>query len=276
MTITREPIYENAPASRWEATYRHVVSYFARVGHGVRLMVESLACLPGVLVRHDSRADLVRQLYSTGIRTLPVISVVGLFTGMILGLQVGLALRQFNQEMYLGAAVMLTLIREMGPFVTGICLSACVGSAIAAELGTMTVNDEVAALEIMSISPVRYLAAPRMGALLFMSPLLSFYACVLGVVGGGLVGYTQFNVGFSQYMTSAVSIAAVKDLFVGVFKATVFGVVIGAVACHEGFSTRLGAVGVGRATQRSVIASFLLILMLGYMVTRMFYMEFGL
>lgn len=238
-------------------------------------MVESLACFPGVIVRRDARADLMRQLYSTGIRTLPVISVVGLFTGMILALQVGLALRQFNQEMYLGSAVMLTLLREMGPFVTGICLSACVGSAMAAELGTMTVNDEVAALEIMSISPVRYLAAPRMGALLIMSPVLSFYSCILGVVGGGLVGYTQFNVGFSQYMTSAIAFATVKDLFVGVFKTTVFGIVIGAVACHEGFSTRLGAVGVGRATQRCVIVSFLLILMLGYMVTRMFYLELG-
>ena len=195
---------------------------------------------------------------------------------MILGLQVGLALRRFNQELYLGAAVMLTLLREMGPFVTGICLSACVGSAMAAELGTMTVNDEVAALEIMSISPVRYLAAPRMGALLVMAPILAFYACVLGVVGGGLVAQTQLNVAFRQYMSSAMSIAATKDLFVGLLKAGIFGVVIGAVSCHQGFSTRLGAVGVGRATQRSVIISFLLILMLGYMVTRAFYIEFSL
>ena len=217
----------------------------------------------------------MKQLYVAGIRTLPVITVVGLFTGMILGLQVGLALRRFNQEsVFLGATVMLTLIREMGPFVTGICLSACVGSAMAAELGTMTVNDEVAALEIMSISPVRYLAAPRMGALLVMSPILAFYACVQGVIGGGIVGQTQLNVEFHQYMTSAMMIATVKDLFVGLFKAGIFGVVIGAVSCYQGFSTRLGAVGVGRATQHSVIISFLLILMLGYMITRAFYLEF--
>lgn len=274
MTITREPIYETAPRNGLDALRRHLVGGFAAVGRCGRLMVESLLCLPPVFVRGDSRRAFARQLYIAGIRTLPVISIVGLFTGMILGLQVGLALMRFNQEMYLGSAVMLTLIREMGPFVTGICLSACVGSAMAAELGTMTVNDEVAALEIMSISPVRYLAAPRMGALLVMSPLLAFYACVLGVIGGGLVGYTQLNVSFQQYMTSAVTIATVKDLFVGLLKATVFGVVIGAVSCHEGFSTRLGAVGVGRATQRSVITSFLLILMLGYMVTRAFYIEF--
>jgi phospholipid/cholesterol/gamma-HCH transport system permease protein len=138
----------------------------------------------------------------------------------------------------------------------------------------MTVNDEVAALELMGIAPVRFLVAPRMIALSMMSPLLAFYACVLGVMGGGLVGYTQLNVPFAQYMASAMSIAELKDLFTGIFKALVFGVVIGAVSCHQGFASGLGAVGVGRATQRSVIISFLLILMFGYMITRMFYLEF--
>ena len=274
MRITRESSYEDAPKGRLEALRRHVVTFFANVGNTGRLAVESLACLPAVLARGDSRAAFMRQLYVTGIRTLPVISVVGLFTGMILGLQVGLVLRRWNQEIYLGAPVMLSLIREMGPFMTGICLSSCVGSAIAAELGTMTVNDEVAALEIMSIPPVRFLMAPRMGALLVMAPLLAFYACVLGVVGGGLVGYTQLNVQFSQYLASAMSMAEVKDLYVGLLKATVFGAVIGTVSCHQGFSVEGGAVGVGHATQRSVIISFLLILMLGYMITRLFYFEF--
>lgn len=275
MTFTREPLYEDVPSNHWEALRRHAVGLFMAVGRCGRLAIESLACLPVTLARRDSRAAFMKQLYVAGIRTLPVITVVGLFTGMILGLQVGLALRRFNQEsVFLGATVMLTLIREMGPFVTGICLSACVGSAMAAELGTMTVNDEVAALEIMSISPVRYLAAPRMGALLVMSPILAFYACVQGVIGGGIVGQTQLNVEFHQYMTSAMMIATVKDLFVGLFKAGIFGVVIGAVSCYQGFATRLGAVGVGRATQHSVIISFLLILMLGYMITRAFYLEF--
>ena len=274
MTITREPLYEDAPKGFLAAFGRQVVSFFASMGQSGRLLCEALGYMPGVLVRRDARQTMWRQFYSTGIRTLPVITVVGFFTGMILGLQVGLALRKFNQEMYLGAAVMITLIREMGPFVTGICLSACVGSAMAAELGTMTVNDEVAALEIMAIPPVRYLVAPRMMALLVMSPVLAFYACVLGVLGGGLVGYTQLNVDFHQYLVSAMNIAEVKDLFVGLLKATVFGLVIGTVSCHEGFATRLGAVGVGRATQRSVIISFLLILLFGYMVTRLFYLEF--
>ena len=132
-------------------------------------------------------------------------------------------------------------------------------------------NDEVAALEIMSISPIRFLAAPRIFALVLMAPLLSFFCCIVGTVGGGIVGSTQLGVDFSQYMASAMSIADLKDLYVGLLKALVFGLVIGTVSVSQGFGADLGATGVGKSTQRSVIVSFLLILMFGYMVTRVCY-----
>ena len=202
---------------------------------------------------------------------MPVLTVVSLFTGMILSLQVGLELARFNQEMYLGAAVMLTLMREMAAFSCGICLAACVGSAIAAELGTMKVNDEIDALVIMKIPPMRFLAAPRILALVLMSPLLMFYCCIVGTVGGAIVGHTQLRVDFGQFMSSALSIVAQRDLFVGLFKAGVFGLIIGTVSVAEGFGTKLGATGVGKSTQRAVIVSFLAILVVGYMITRFFY-----
>ncbi len=271
MTISREPIWDDAPASKLQATLRHLTTFLSSLGWAARIFIESAAYFPSTLVRRDSRTVLMSQLYVTGIRTLPVVTVVSLFTGMILALQVGLELRRFNQEMYLGAAVMVSLIREMGPFSCGMCLAACVGSAIAAELGTMKVNDEIAALEIMSISPVRYLAAPRILALIMMAPLLGFFCCVIGTMGGGIVGVTQLGVDFGQYMASAISMADTKDLFVGLLKAFVFGAVIGTVSVSEGFGTSMGATGVGKSTQRSVIVSFLLILMLGYMVTRVCY-----
>ena len=245
--------------------------FIREVGRTTRVMIASIFAFPTVLRSRDSRADFAVQLYKTGIGTLPVVTVVSLFTGMILALQVGLELRRFNQEIYLGAAVMITLIREMAPFSCGMCLAACVGSAIAAELGTMKVNDEIAALEIMSISPIRYLAAPRLLALLVMSPILAFYCSVIGTLGGGIVGSTQLNVFFQQYISSALSIAETKDLFVGLLKAGVFGMLIGTVSVAEGFGTKLGATGVGRSTQQSVIVNFLLILMFGYMITRVFY-----
>ena len=271
MTVVREPAWDDAPRTKAQGVVRRLVEFLSSLGWAARIMFGSLAAFPAVLCRKSGRADLVRQLYSTGIRTLPVVMVVSLFIGMILALQVGLELRRFNQEVYLGAAVMVSLVREMGPFSCGMCLAACVGSAIAAELGTMKVNDEIAALEIMSISPIRFLAAPRIFALVLMAPLLSFFCCIVGTVGGGIVGSTQLGVDFSQYMASAMSIADLKDLYVGLLKALVFGLVIGTVSVAEGFGADLGATGVGKSTQRSVIVSFLLILMFGYMVTRVCY-----
>lgn len=236
-----------------------------------KILCSSIFYFPHVLANRDGRAALFKHLYNTGIRTLPVVSVVSLFTGMILSLQVGIELSRFNQEMHLGAAVMLSLMREMGPFSCGMCLAACVGSAIAAELGTMKVNDEIAALEIASIHPVRFLASPRIFALVLMAPLLAFFCSVVGTMGGAIVGLTQMNVDFRQYMASAMSMADAKDLYVGLCKATVFALLIGVASVTEGFNTSLGATGVGKSTQRSVILSFLLILVSGYVITRIFY-----
>lgn len=250
---------------------RGILKPIESVGWAGIVAAKAVAFFPSVLVRATGRADLVRQLYATGIRTLPVITVVSLFTGMILALQVGLELARFNQEIYLGAAVMMTLLREMGAFCCGICLAACVGSAIAAELGTMKVNDEIDALVILRISPMRFLAAPRVLALVLMAPVLAFYCCIVGAVGGGLVGATQLNVDFQQYMSGALVMSETKDLYVGLLKATVFGFLVGVISVSEGLGTTLGATGVGKSTQRAVIVSFLAILISGYMVTRLFY-----
>ena len=211
------------------------------------------------------------QLYVTGIKSLGVISVVAMFTGMILALQTGLALREYGQEVNIGAAVMISMLREMGPFMTALILAASVGSAIAAELGTMVVSEEVAALEVMSISPVRLLVMPRLAAMMIMTPILTFYASMLGVIGGAFVGYSQLGVSVEAYMDNAMRFAQIKDLYVGLFKALIFGIIITIIACHEGFSTTEGAVGVGRTTRRSVVISFLAILIVGYIITRLFY-----
>lgn len=218
-----------------------------------------------------NRREVLSKMFASGIKSLGVITIVAVFTGMILALQTGIELRRFNQEVNIGTAVMVSMLREMGPFMTGLILAACVGSAIAAQLGTMVVSEEIAALEIMSIDPIRFLVTPRLVAMCVMTPLLSFYTCVMGLIGGGLVGITQLNVSWAAYMENATKYAELKDLYVGLLKALLFGIIITTVSCHEGFSTSQGAVGVGMATRRSVIISFLLILIVGYIVTRMFY-----
>ena len=218
-----------------------------------------------------ARHEVVVQMFVSGIRSLGVITVVAVFTGMILALQTGIALQEYNQEVNIGTAVMVSMLREMGPFMTGQILAACVGSSMAAQLGTMMVSEEIAALEVMSIDPVRFLVVPRMIAMLVMTPVLAFYTCIMGVLGGGLVGFSQLDVSWVQYIDNATRYAEVKDLYVGLLKALLFGIIITAVSCHAGLSATQGAVGVGMATRRAVIASFLTILIVGYFVTRLFY-----
>jgi len=221
--------------------------------------------------RPRARRETTSQLYITGIKSLGVITVVAVFTGMILALQTGLELRRYGQEEFIGSAVAVSVIREMGPFMTGLIIAASVGSAIAAQLGTMTVSEEIAALEVMSINPNRFLVMPRLVALALMMPILTVYTNILGILGGGIVGATQLGVSFHAYLDNATRFAENKDLFVGLFKSIVFGVIIATVACYQGLSTTDGAVGVGRATRQTVITSFLLILIVGYMITRLFY-----
>lgn len=269
--ITREERYLPEAPTRAGRLGRNVINLLLACGRGGMMLVRAMLLLPLALTNRRSRAETIAQAYLMGIKSLPVISVVAVFTGMILALQTGLELRRFNQEVYIGSAVMVSMLREMGPFMTGLILAACVGSAMAAQIGTMAVNDEIAALEIMSIDPVRFLMLPRLAAMLMITPLISFYTCMMGMIGGGLVGATQLNVPWTQYAVNALEFARVKDLYVGLFKALLFGIIITTVACYEGFTTSQGALGVGFSTRRSVISSFLLILITGYFVTRLFY-----
>jgi len=268
--ITREPEFFPPPINRLGQFGRIILLNCRSVGQGLLVLGEALLDLRFVFSRR-SRPEVLHQLYVTGIKSLGVISVVAMFTGMILALQTGLELRKFGQEVFIGSAVMISMLREMGPFMTALILAASVGSAIAAELGTMVVSEEIAALEVMSISPVRMLVMPRLAALMIMTPILTFYASMLGVMGGGIVGLTQLDVAMAAYMDNAVRFAENKDLYVGLFKAFIFGIMITIIACHQGFVTSEGAVGVGRATRRSVIISFLSILVVGYVITRLFY-----
>lgn len=268
--ITREPEFYPPPLNRLGQFGRPIILTCRNSGRGLLVLWEAILDLRFMFSKR-SRPAVLNQLYVAGIKSIGVISIVAMFTGMILALQTGLELRKFGQEVNIGAAVMVSLLREMGPFMTALILAASVGSAIAAELGTMVVSEEIAALEVMSINPVRFLVMPRLAAMMIMTPILTFYACMLGVLGGAIVGYTQLNVAFQAYWDNATRFAENKDLYVGMFKAFVFGIIITTVACHQGFSTSEGAVGVGRATRRSVIISFLLILVVGYFITRLFY-----
>ncbi|MFW5997117.1 MAG: MlaE family ABC transporter permease [Verrucomicrobiota bacterium] len=217
------------------------------------------------------RREVGRQLFFCGVRSFGVTSVVALFTGMILSLQAGLILRDYGQAEQVGTLVVQTMCREMGPFMTALILAASVGSAMAAELGTMNVSEEIEAMHVMSINPVRFLVMPRLFAFMVMCPVLTIYANVIGGAGGMLVASTQLGVSPSAYYDNALTFLHLKEIYVGLFKAWIFGILIVSVACYQGLSATNGALGVGRATRTTVVISFLLVLIVGYIITRLFY-----
>ncbi|MBX7056459.1 MAG: ABC transporter permease [Leptospirales bacterium] len=221
------------------------------------------------------RHETLRQMYVAGVKSLFVVSIVAAFSGMIISLQAGLALRDFGQQDLIGQGIVITLTREFSPFMTALILAAAVGSSIAAEIGTMTVSEEIDALEVMSIDPVRYLILPRIYGFTIMVPVLSAYATLVGVLGGGLVANTQLNVEYVTYFNIVTDVlkskTGLKDIWVGELKALIFGITVSTISCYHGLAARGGAIGVGIAVRKSVVQSFLFVLVLGYFVTTLFY-----
>ncbi len=266
--ISFDPHYNDDPKNTVESIGRNLIETVANSGRALLIMFEGFFWFMHV---HRRREEVGRQMYNIGVRSFAVTEIVALFTGMILSLQAGLELRNYHQEVNVGIIVSQTMCREMGPFMTALILAASVGSAMAAELGTMRVSEEIDALEVMSINPIRYLVMPRLFALLIMTPVLTIFTDVVGTFGGGLVAKTQLGVSWIAYYQNVLLLLQTKEIYVGLVKAAVFGVIVATVSCYQGLATTGGAVGVGKATRRSVVISFLLVLITGYFMTRLFY-----
>ncbi len=266
--ISFEQEYSDRSNNAVAGTGRCIIRNVRNAGKGLLVLIEAAMWLVHVFKR---RQEVGRQMLIVGIKSLGVTSTVALFTGMILSLQAGLILKDYGQEVNVGILVSQTMCREMGPFMTALILAASVGSAMAAELGTMTVSEEIDALQVMSINPVRFLVMPRLFAMMIMCPALTVYTNCIGVVGGGMVAGTQLDVTWSAYYQNAISYLELKEIYVGLLKAFVFGIVVSTVSCYQGLATTNGAIGVGHATRRSVVISFLMILIIGYFMTRIFY-----
>lgn len=268
MIYTREPEYYPAGANFLESLGRNLLLTLRNAGRAMLMLLEALRWLPAVFARRD---EVIRQLYIGGIKSFGAVSVVALFSGMVLSLQMGLELQRYGQEMSVGAIVATIMFREFGPFMTGLILAATIGSAMAAELGTMSVSEEIASLEVMSVNPARFLIMPRVVAFALVCPLLTVYTNILGLFGGSVVATTQLGVSELAYYHSAIQYVEIRELYVGLLKAFLFGILTATVSCHQGLMALRGAEDVARGVRRSVIYSFLLILIVGYYVTRFFY-----
>lgn len=214
-------------------------------------------------------------LERAGADGLPIVLMIGFLVGFIMAFQGAVQLEQFGASIFVADLVGLTVTRELGPLMTAIVVCGRSGAAFAAELGTMKVSEEIDALEVMSIDPARFLVMPRIVAMAIMTPLLTVFSDVVAIIGGGIISMTQLNVSWPKYYQNVLAGLSTKGIYTGLFKALIFGLVIAIVSCSEGLRTTGGAVGVGRATRRSVILCYLLILILGYFVTAIFYGKGG-
>jgi len=252
-------------------TVGNVISQAALgAGYALALLVETLLYVWTSFQRRQLR-EILHQMFVCGIASIPVTMVVSVFTGAILALNGGLSLSQFGQENLIGGIVAVSMTREMGPFMTALILAASVGAGMAAELGTMKVSEEIDALEVMGIEPPMFLVLPRLVAMAIMTPVVTVYTNILGILGGALISLLQYNVSLELFRNNALESLKAKDIYTGLLKAFMFGALIAVVACSQGLRARGGAMGVGQAVRRSVVVSYLLIIVLGYYVTFFFY-----
>jgi len=222
----------------------------------------------GLLTRPVYVRDTIEQLDAIGVGSLMVVILTGMFTGMVLALQSGMTLDRFGARQVVGSLVSASMVKELGPVLTALIVAGRVGSGIAAELGSMMVTDQIAALRALGTDPIRKLVVPRVVAATLMLPVLTALAVAVGIFGGSIISATQLGVPTSVYWNSVVQGLYLEDIWMGLLKPVVLGFVIASVGCHVGLRTKGGTQGVGRATTTSVVIGSIAVLAVDLLMTQ--------
>ena len=223
----------------------------------------------GLVTRPFYRRDVIEQLDVIGIGSLTVVVLTGLFTGMVLALQSGLTLDQFGARSVVGRLVSASMVKELGPARTALMVTGRVGSSIAAELGSMVVTEQIAALRALGTDPVRKLVLPRVVAGTLMLPVLTIISDAVGIVGGMVISVTQLKVAATIYWSNVVEGLYMDDLWMGLIKPVVLGFALVTIACHVGLRAHGGTQGVGRATTNAVVGASVVVLALDFILTKL-------
>lgn len=233
-----------------------------RVSFAGNLAVFSISTIFWLLVKGPRRETLTLCFYNIGVLSLPVVMLTGTFIGMVLAVQAYPQFKVVGLETHIGAAINLSLVKELGPVLAATMLAGRVGSAIAAELGTMRVTEQIDALASMGVNPIHYLVVPRFLSCLILIPGLTLFADLLGVVGGAFFSIELLQVDWSYYWEWSRNAVSMFDIIAGMFKTLFFGAAISLICCHQGFRCGAGAEGVGKAATSSFVISFVAILFL--------------
>ena len=213
-------------------------------------------------------SEMITQMDVVGVGSLTIILLTGFFTGGVLALQSYPTLKYYGAQDQIGELVSTSLVRELGPVLAGLMIAGRVGSAIAAELGSMVVAQQIDAMRALGTDPVRKLVAPRLVALCAMLPLLTLMADAVGIAGGWMVSTELYNITSSAFTSSAWQGLTTDDLFGGFIKSTAFALIIGVISCRQGLNTEGGTVGVGRSTTTAVVASSIVVIVADFFITK--------
>ena len=245
-----------------------ILAFFAAVGR--------LSCFAAQAILHCFAPPwfgrhILRQLGDIGYYSLPVVGMTTLFTGMVLVLQSHTGFTRFNAESAIPSVVVLSVTRELAPVLAGLMVAGRIGAAIAAEIGTMRVSEQIDALVTLSVNPFKYLIAPRVIAATLSLPVLVLIGDIIGIFGGYMVAVNILDFAPGAYLTRTWEVLETMDVISGLIKAAVFGFVVALMGCYHGYNSNRGAQGVGMATTNAVVSASILILVLNYILTQVFF-----
>lgn len=261
-------IVERAGVRGLEGIGTKVNSFFEYIGGVTKLGGESATTVGRLRIRF---AETVNQCYLLGYQSLVIVLLTSLFTGMVFSLESAVQAVSYGFASFIGGIVSYTVIRELGPMLTAVVVAGRVCAAIAAEIGSMVVTEQVEALQSLGLAPVRFLVVPRLLALMIMLPLLTVFADVVGVYGGAWIAHTAAHISYDDFMSSARQTIGFEDVVKGLFKSVIFGIIIALIGSYQGLTTNGGAAGVGKSTTSAVVTSIILIFILNFIMSYFLY-----
>ncbi len=259
--------YDKRVFSTYEDWLRKCTNMFQNIGELLVLFWRALAALPQTWRQRQKVFD---QFFEIGNASLFMVCVLSFFIGAVIALQTGPVLVERGLASAVGSVVGVSICKELAPVMMSILIAGRIGSAMAAELGSMRVYQEIDALRTMNINPIHYLVLPRFVALSVALPLLVIFSILVGWLGGAVVSMAnnRIDISFAAYLSALQDVVRAKEVFHGVFKSFVFAMVVGIVSCHQGLTTRGGPRGIGRSVTKAVVNSIVLIVILDYLLTR--------
>lgn len=249
------------------------MNYIDKLGKHMIMLMDALGATMILLfetvreIRHISSKNLFRQMAHLGVDSIVIVSLTLIFAGAVMTMQVADVMIEYGAQSTVGGSIAIAMGRELGPVLVGVVLAGRIGAAMTAEIGAMSVTEQIDALRVMAVNPIAYLVTPRFLACVIMVPILAFYGVFLGVLGGYLVAVQLKGIPSSTFIQSINVICNLSDLTYGLIKSSIFGAVIAIVGCYKGMHTKKDAEGVGQSTTSSVVTSIIIIFVLNYFLS---------